>query len=149
MYPGLPTYRNGSLQIGTIDQECSARVVTRRGQPYGAWVDDTTFNAQHDLAYYVDLTVAKYAPLGQTVFVCVPPGEPHHHWPAPIVSVYEAYIFGMGCPPDAWLPLPHFDAYCVQRRWPGTHGRKAPTPAQYSWLLQMVLKNRPHHVFEF
>jgi hypothetical protein len=145
MFPGLPTSLSGGYVIGAVDEECQARVVTRLGEPFGAWIDDTT----PDLGHWLQLTVAKYRPLNQTVMVCVPPGEPHKRYPAPIVSVYEAYFWGMGCPFDDWLPLPKFDAYCVQKAWPGTHGKTAPTGDEFQRLLNLARANHPRFLFAF
>jgi hypothetical protein len=147
--PGLPICIRGGLVIGAVDEECQARIITRRGVLWGAWVDDTTYNAEHDLNYYVELTVAKYEPLGLKVMVCVPPGSPHHHYPAPIISVYEAYIYFMGCPPSDWLPIPKFNAYCVQKKWWGTHGTHPPSRAQYLRLLLRVFAHNPKYVLTF
>lgn len=151
MFPGLPTSLHGDLLIGDIDQECQARIVTKHGQPFGAWVDDTTSNAEHGLDYYVSLTVAKYGPLHQAVFVCVPPGQPHlRHKPSPpIVNVQEWYPYGMGCPPEAWGPIPKRFAYCLQWEYPGTHGQHSPTSEQRERLLREAQAHRPGFTFLF
>lgn len=142
-YPNLPTSLSGAYVIGGVDQECQARVVSRLDRPYGVWIDDTTPNLSH----WLGLALAKYTPLNQRVLVCVPPGRPEHHYPAPVISVYEAYFYGMGCPFEDWLPLPRFDAYVVQRDYPGTHGKHAPTIEQYAHLLGMVRAEQPSHIF--
>jgi hypothetical protein len=140
----LPVSLTGELIIEpTVDQECSAHVITRRnGDLYGAWLDDTTENAEHGLDYYVTLAVAKYGPQGLTVIVCVPPGEPHlHHGPQPpVINAYERYVYGMlDAPPAAWGPCPrNYGAYVVQQRWKGTRGLRAPSPAQRRRLLTEV-----------
>ena len=146
-YPGLPTSLSGAYVIGDVDEECQARVVTRLGKPFGAWLDDTT----PDLDKWLTLTVAKYGPLGQTVFVCVPPGEPNlRHSPSPpVVNVYEIYHFGMGCPPSAWGPIPKRYAYCLQYRYPGTHGKQPPTDAQFQSLLKQAQAHHPRFIFLF
>lgn len=114
-----------------------------------AWVDDTTENADHGVAYYVELTRAKYEPLNQKVLVCVPPGQPHHHYPKPVISVYEAYAIGMGVPPSEFLPIPKFTAYCVQWRWPGTVSARPPTLHARLRLLNLVRAHDPELVFLF
>lgn len=153
MFPGLPTCLHGGLVIGNTDEKTQARVVTKNGQPYGAWLDDTTYNSEHGLDYYVALTVAKYGPLGQTVFVCVPPGRPHlHHEPEPpIVNVYEWYVYGSGSPRSAWprLPPKGYRAYCVQWRYPGTEGKRPPTRRQRLAIMAGVMMRRPEIVFLF
>lgn len=148
MYPGLPTSLSGTYVIqGTVDEECQANIVTRLGKPFGCWLDDTT----PDLEKWVALAVLKYRPLGQTVFVCVPPGRPHlYHRPSPpIVNVQEWYPYGMGCPPGAWGPPPKRTAYCLQRRYPGTHGETPPTDAQFADLLASVRVHRPKFIWLF
>lgn len=148
MFPGLPTSLSGAYVIeSTVDEECQANLVTRLAQPFGVWLDDSTPRLEHWLA----LAVAKYAPLGQTVFVCVPPGEPtlRHKPTPPVVNVYERYVYGMGVPPGAWGPCPRYQAYVVQRRWPGTVGRTPPTEAQYRRLLAQVQANAPKFIFLF
>lgn len=148
MFPGLPTPLVGDCMIETdFDEECQARLVTHHGEPYGCWLDDTT----PDLDKWVKLAVAKYRPLHQTVFVCVPPGRPRlrHHPSPPIVNVQEWYPFGMGCPPEDWGPPPKRIAYCIQRRYPGTHGHAPPTEEQYRRLLEAVQANDPKYIFEF
>lgn len=150
MYPGLPTSLSGAYVIeSTVDEECQANIVTRLGKPFGCWLDDGTENAEHGLDYYVGLAVAKYKPLGQTVFVCVPPGQPHlRHRPSPpIVNVGEWYPYGMGVPPEAWGPIPKRTAYCLQRRYPGTHGTKPPTDAQFKRLLAEARAHHPKFIF--
>jgi hypothetical protein len=143
---GLPVCVRGGLTIGPVDQDVQARVITRAGEPFGVWFDDTTPDLE---SVWLPKGLAKYVPLGQQVLVCVPPGRPHHHYPTPIISVYEAYIHGMGCPAADWLPLPRFDAYCVQKNWPGTHGKHPPTDAQYARLLTLVKRNDPQIIFTF
>ena len=146
MFPGLPTSLSGAYVIeSTVDEECQANLVTRFGKPWGIWYDDTTPDLEHWLA----LGLEKYTPLHQKVLVCVPLGRPHHHYPAPVISVYEAYIYGMGCPPAEWLPLPRFDAYCVQHSYPGTHGTRPPTVAQRDRLLAQVRALHPRFIFLF
>jgi hypothetical protein len=152
MFPGLPTSLSGAYVIeSTVDEECSANIVTRLGKPFGCWLDDGTENAEHGLDYYVGLAVAKYRPLNQTVFVCVPPGQPHlRHPPSPpVVNVYERYVFGMGVPPEAWGPCPKYAAYVIQRRWPGTHGKTAPTDAEFEQVLAEVQAHHPTFIFLF
>lgn len=63
--------------------------------------------------------------------------------------MYEAYIYGMGVSPAEWLPLPRFDAYCVQKSWPGTHGQHPPTPVEFNRLLELVQAHRPRFIFLF
>jgi hypothetical protein len=148
MYPGLPTSLSGAYVIHSdVDEECQGNVVTRLGKPYGIWYDDTV----PDLDKWLALAVAKYRPLNQTVFVCVPPGQPHlRHPPSPpVVNVYERYVFGMGVPPEAWGPCPKYAAYVIQRRWPGTHGKTAPTDAEFEQVLAEVQAHHPHFVFLF
>ena len=146
MFPGLPTSLSGAYVIeSTVDEECQANIVTRLGRPFGCWLDDTT----PDLRKWLALALAKYTPLGQKVLVCVPPGRPDHHYHAPAVSVYEAYIYGMGCPPAEFLPLPRFDAYCVQYRWPGAVGCHAPSYEQFERLLGLVRALHPRLIFLF
>lgn len=149
MFPGLPTSLHGGLVIGDVDEECQARVVTKHGQPFGAWLDDTTPNLTHWLA----LTIAKYEPLGQPVFVCVAPGRPHlHHEPEPpVINVYEWYVYGMGVPRSAWprLPPKGYRAYCVQWRYPGTEGKRPPTRRQRLALMAGVMLRRPEIIFLF
>ena len=148
MWPGLPTSLSGAYVIeSAIDEACQANLVTRLGKPFGCWLDDSTPNLNH----WLELAVAKYKPLGQTVFVCVPPGEPNlRHSPSPpVVNVYEIYHFGMGCPPSEWGPVPARTAYCIQWAWPGTHGKAAPTEVQRQSVLDQALAHRPKFVFLF
>lgn len=143
--PGLPTSLSGVYALGDVDEQVQGRVITRRGEPWGVWYDDTTPNLER----WLSAALTKYMPLGQRVMACVPPGRPHHHFPSPIISVYEAYFYGMGCPFSDWLPLPKFDAYCVQKRWPGTHGKSAPTVEQFDRLLALVRAQHPRFVWLF
>lgn len=145
MFPGLPTCLRGGLVIGAVDEETQARIVTHGGKPWGCWIDDSTPNLEH----WLDLALQKYVPLGQHVIVCVPPGRPGHHYPPPVISCYEAYWYGMGCAPADWLPLPTFDAYCIQWRWPGTHASKAPSLAERIRLLHAVRAHNPQIIFQF
>lgn len=145
-YPNLPTSLSGAYVIGATDESVQGRTITRLGKPWGLWYDDTTPDLE---LVWLPKGLAKYTPLGQKVMVCVPPGRPHHHHPAPVISVYEAYIYGMGCLPSEWLPLPKFDAYIVQRDYPGTHGKHAPTIEQYAHLLGLVRAEQPHFIFTF
>ena len=149
MYPGLPTSLSGAYVIeSTVDEECQANLVTRLGKPFGCWLDDST----PDLEKWLALAVAKYQPLGQTVFVCVPPGHPHlRHRPSPpVVNVQEWYPHGMGCPPEAWGPPPSGRiAFCVQRAYPGTHGKTPPTEAEFQRLLAQVQARHPRFIFLF
>lgn len=145
MWPDAPSSLSGAYEIGAVDEQVQGRVLTRLGEPWGVWYDDTTTN----LDRWVQAGLEKYGSVGRHVMVCVPPGEPHHHWPAPVISVYEAYIYGMGVPPAEWLPLPRFDAYCVQWLWPGTSGRRQPSPAERERLLQLVQAERPRFIFLF
>lgn len=148
-WPGLPTchFPAGVVIESTVDEECQANIVTQDGEQVAVWLDDSTPN----LNKWRAMAVAKYGPLGQKVFVCVPPGRPHlHYGPEPtVVNVYEAYWYGMGCPPEEWLPLPTFDAYCIQWAYPGTHGQHAPTVKQKETLLHAVLEKHPHYIFLF
>lgn len=145
-YPGLPTSLSGAYVITSeVDEECQCNIVTRLGKPFGVWFDDTTPN----LDTWIEKARAKYVPLNQKILVAVPPGWRDHHYPAPIISVYEAYIYGMGCNPNEFLPLPKFEAYCVQYKWPGTENRHAPTTEQYDRLLKLVQANHPRFIFLF
>lgn len=145
-YPGLPTSLSGAYVIeSTVDEECQANLVTRLGKPFGVWFDDTTPNLQ----MWLDKAKAKYIPMGQHIFVCVPPSERNHHYEAPVISVYEAYIYGAGVPISEWLPLPKFDAYCVQYKWPGIVGKNPPTEEQFQYLLRLVEKHHPQFIFKF
>lgn len=147
-YPGLPSSLSGAYVIEpTVDEECQANLVTRLGKPFGCWLDDTTPNLQH----WIELAVAKYRPLGQTVFVCVPPGRPYfRHGPCPpVVNVQEWYPFGMGCPPSEWGEPPRRFAYCIQWDYPGTHGKTPPTVKQREGLLAQVLAHHPRYVFQY
>lgn len=151
MFPGLPSglfrpFR--PLRItATVDEECQANIVTRYGKVYGCWLDDTTPNLQH----WLSLAVAKYGPLGQTVFVCVPPGQPHlRHKPSPpVVNVQEWYPYGMGWPPAAWGLPPACEAYCIQWNWPGTEGKQPPALLQRLRLLRQVRRHHPRFIFRF
>ena len=151
MFPGLPTSLSGAYVIGETDEECQARVVTRLGKPFGCWLDDGTENAEHGLDYYVGLAVAKYRPLGQTVFVCVPPGQPHlrHHPSPPIVNVQEYYPYGMGVPPEAWGAPSKRTAYCIQWAYPGTVGKQPPTAQQRKKLLAEIQARHPKFIWLF
>lgn len=152
-WPGLPTSLSGAYVIeNTVDEECQANLVTRLGKPFGCWLDDGASNAAHTLNYYVSLAVAKYRPLGQTVFVCVPPGQPHlRHGPCPpVVNVQEWYPYGMtDAPPAAWGPIPKRYAYCLQYRYPGTSGKHAPTQVEFEALLSEARAHHPHFIFLF
>ncbi len=145
MFPGLPSSLSGAYRIGEIDEQVQGRVITRLGCPWGVWFDDTT----PYLEDWVQRGLEKYTPLGQTVMVCVPPGRPDHHYPAPVVSVYEAYIYGMGCPPSDWLPLPQFEGYVVQKMWPGTFGSRPPTVQEFDRLLRLVRAHHPRFIWLF
>jgi len=145
-FPGLPTSLHGELVIEpTVDEDCQANLVTLHGQPYGCWLDDTT----PELDHWLGLAVAKYGPLNQTVFVCIPPGRPHlRHKPSPpVVNVLEVYHYGMGVPPAAWGKPPACEAYCIQWAWPGTVGKKPPTDAQRDRLLTLVRVHKPRFIF--
>lgn len=148
MFPGLPSCLNPAIRItSTVDEECQANIVTRFGRPVGVWLDDTTPMLMH----WLGLAVEKYGPLGQTVFVCVPPGDPHlRHKPSPpVVNVQEWYPYGMGCAPSLWGPPPDCEAFCIQWRYPGTHGAKPPTLRQRLGLLRLVRAHRPQFIFLF
>ena len=148
MFPGLPSSFLGAVVIESlVDEECQANIVTRFGKNYGVWLDDTTPN----LDEWVAKAVAKYQPLGQKVFVCVPPGLPHlrHHPSPPIVNVQEWYPYGMGVPVGAWGPPPRCEAYCIQWNWPGIDGTRPPTVRERLRLLANILRYRPRFIFKF
>ena len=145
MYPGLPTSLSGVYAIGETDEQVQGRVIRKRGREWGVWYDDTTPDLE---TIWLPKGLVEYAP-PLHVMVCVPPGRPKHHYPEPIISVYEAYIYGMGCPPAEWLPLPRFDAYVVQRRWPGTVGDKPPSVEQFDRLLGLVKAHDPKFIWLF
>jgi hypothetical protein len=148
MWPGLPTSESGAYVIETtVDEECAAHLVTKEGTAFGVYLDDTTPN----LDAYVRKAVAKYGPLGKTVFVCVPVGMRWlHHGPRPpVVNLYEWYTIGMAAPQAAYGLPPRFEGYIVQRNWPGTVGKHAPTQTQYELLRAQVMAHHPKFVFDF
>jgi hypothetical protein len=147
-FPGVPTSLSGAYVIGEVDEEVQARLVTRLGKPFGVWYDDTT---PHLESTWLPKGVAKYQPLDQVLFVCVPPGRPllRHQPTPPIVNVQEWYPYGMGCPPSEWGPPPACEAYCIQWGWPGTHGTAAPTAQERQALLAAVREHHPKFIFLF
>ena len=148
VFPGLPTSLSGAYVIeDTVDEECAANLVTRLGRPFGVYLDDTTPN----LPSYVEKAVAKYGPLRQTVFVCVPTGERDlRHGPCPpVVNLYEWYPLGEASPPSEFGKPPRFEGYIVQWNWPGTNGKVPPTPSQRARLLAQVNAHTPKFILLF
>lgn len=150
MWPSLPSSRKGGLVIQqAVDQACQGWVVTSDGKPWGVWLDDTT----PDLDLWVARAVAKYGPLSQPVFVCVPPGRAglHHKPEPPIINVYEWYPYGSGVPRSAWPKLPPkgYRAYICQWAFPGVASRKPLTRRQRLSLLAGVLLRHPRYIFLF
>lgn len=111
----------------------------------GVWLDDTTPN----LEQWLSRAVAKYGPLKQTVFVCIPPGRRTRHPGPTIVNVQEWYPYGMGCPPSSWGLPPDCEAFCIQWRYPGTHSTRPPTLRQRLRALRQVRAYRPQFIFLF
>lgn len=144
----MPQLRDptGVYQIGpAFDAECSAPIVTQYGLPVGVYIDDTTPN----IAHWISVAVAKY-PEG-VVIVAVSPGmKGLRYGPRPpVMNAYEAYIFGMGVPWRSWLPIPRYEAYIVQRDYPGTVATKPPGFAK-RWMLRRLLRiRRPRLILEF